>query len=260
MRAISLNSGSNGNCFYFETCHTKIIVEAGLTCRQYENRLSEINVNPEEIDAILITHEHCDHISGAGVISRKYHTPVYMTHQTYAAMTHRVGVINTLHLINQGEIIDVNEVSIYSIVAQHDCAGGVHYIISSDDKKIGVFTDVGGPNSLLHAAFSTLDAVFLESNYDPNLLRQSRYPDSLKRRISGGRGHLSNLQSAQIVRYYAGEQLKNIVLCHVSEQANSYQHVLSCHRKIHQGNYSLSIAPRDGIGEWVDLMNISKCN
>lgn len=255
MKSISLNSGSNGNCFYFEANDVRIIVEAGLTGKQYENRLARIGIDPSQIDAVLVSHEHCDHIGGAGVISRKFGTPIYMTEPTAKIMPAKIGTIKDLRTYQAGSSFQIGSLMIQTVPAIHDCAGGVHYIITDGTYRAGVITDAGQPHNILHSMISTLDILFLESNYDPKLLSESEYPEKLKNRIKGGYGHLSNLQSAQMIRYYASPRLKHLVLCHISEQANTMQLVYEVHRKIHQGDYKISLAPSNDIGEMVDLSN-----
>ena len=255
MKTISLNSGSNGNCFYFESDGVRIIVEAGLTGKQYENRLAKIGVHPSQIDAVLVSHEHCDHIGGAGVISRKYGTPIYMTEATANVMPPRIGEIKDLRTYHAGASFQIGSLVVQTVPAMHDCAGGVHYIITDGFFRAGVITDAGQPHNILHSMISTLDVLFLESNYDPKLLNECNYPEKLKTRIKGGFGHLSNLQSAQMIRYYASPRLKHLVLCHISEQANSYQLVTEVHRKVHQGDYKVTLAPREDVGAYIDLIN-----
>lgn len=257
MKAISLNSGSNGNCFYFEAGQTKLIVEAGLNCKQYELRLTRAGILPEQIDAILVSHEHCDHIMGAGVIHRKYGTPVYMTHETAQVLPEKVGNISDLRTYEAGTSFHIGDLNVQTVSAQHDCAGGVHYMISDGVHRAGVITDAGGPHNILHSMIGTLDILFLESNYDPKLLNECDYPEKLKSRIRGGYGHLSNLQAAQMIRYYASERLKHLVLCHISEQANSISLVQEVHRRMHKGNYQVIIAPRDNISDWVGNIIVS---
>lgn len=236
-----------------ESNDVRIIVEAGLTGKQYENRLSRIGVDPTAIDAILVSHEHCDHIGGAGVISRKYGTPVYMTEPTAKIMPAKIGSIKDLRTYQAGTSFQIGSLLIQTVPAIHDCAGGVHYIITDGTFRAGVITDAGQPHNILHSMIGTLDVLFLESNYDPKLLSECNYPEKLKNRIKGGFGHLSNLQAAQMIRYYASPRLKHLILCHISEQANTMQLVNEIHRKVHQGDYSVSLAPRDDIGEMVEL-------
>jgi len=258
MKTVSLNSGSNGNCFYIESNGVRIVVEAGLTGKQYESRLAKIDIHPSQIDAVLVSHEHCDHIAGAGVISRKYGTPIYMTEKTAAVLPQRIGEIKDLRTYLAGQSFQVGSLVIQTVPAKHDCAGGVHYVITDGEFRLGVITDAGQPHNILHSMISTLDVLFLESNYDPKLLSECHYPQSLKTRIMGGYGHLSNLQAAQMVRNYASQRLKYLILCHISDQANTFSLVNEIHRKIHQGDYKMSLAPRDDIGEIIDLLQNHK--
>lgn len=251
MRAISLSSGSNGNCFYLEAGEVKLIIEAGLTSKQYENRLNQIGVDPRQIDAILVSHEHSDHILGAGAIHRKYGTPIYMTHGTANALPAKIGYISDLRTYPAGVAFFVGNIKIQTVPSQHDCAEGVHFVISDSFCHAGFITDAGAPSNILHAMISPLDILFLESNYDSKLLNECKYPEQLKTRIRGGRGHLSNLQAAQMIRTYASERLKYLVLCHISENANTMPLVREVHSKIHKGDYHISLAPRDDVGEWV---------
>ncbi|PCJ57403.1 MAG: hypothetical protein COA79_16170 [Planctomycetota bacterium] len=255
MKIISLNSGSNGNCFYVESNDTRIILEAGISGKLYNQRLTEINVSPESIDALLITHEHGDHIGGSGVINRKYGTPVFMSVDTSNNMPSKIGEINGLNTFLSGSDLKIKNLTIHTIPSLHDCVGGVHFVVSDGDYRVGLFTDLGHTSNLVHATINTLDLLFLESNYDPRMLSECCYPASLKKRIKSDHGHLSNLQSARLIRYYASPKLKHLILCHISEQANTYQLAMNIHHKVRMGKYEISVAPRDGLGQMVELKN-----
>ncbi len=256
MQTFSLNSGSNGNCFYFESDNTRIIVEAGLNCKQYEKRLMDKGILPSSINAVLVSHEHSDHICGISVIQKKYGTPIYMTHQTKSALPEKFQGMHDIKTFSQGESFGIGCINVQTLPSQHDCKGGAHFILDDNSFRMAVVTDLGSSTNLLHAAIGSLDLLYMESNYDPKMLNDcNRYPQKLKDRISGDYGHLSNLQSAQIIRYYASEKLKHLILCHLSANANTTHAALATHKKLHSGSYKISVADRDNAMEMITLQS-----
>jgi len=253
MITVSLSSGSQGNCFYVQSGEVRLIIEAGITGKSFQEKLSRIGQNPHQIKGILITHEHQDHAGGAGVLHRKFNLPLYATQKTAEVLTEKIRRVKGFQTFSPGEELMFGHVRVQTLPAMHDCLDGVHFIVDDGKYRAGFFTDIGRPYDLLHAALSTLDIIYLESNYDSRMLKDCHYPESVKERIRGGMGHLSNLQSAQMVRYYVSDRLKHLVLCHISENANTYSNVLSIHNRLHGGSYRITLAPRDEISEVISF-------
>ncbi len=226
MEVISLQSGSNGNCYFVEAGQVRLLIDAGISGRQAENRLAEHERDIRDVDALLITHDHNDHARSMGIFNRKYDIPVFVTEKTYrAANTWRsVGEISGLNHFQAGETLtfgEQNEVQVHSIPTPHDGADGVVFIIEHEQSRLGILTDLGHVFEGLRDVLLSLDAVILESNYDPEMLKQGTYPESIKRRIAGPGGHISNQEAADLVsRVTMFGRLKWACLCHLSDENN----------------------------------------
>jgi phosphoribosyl 1,2-cyclic phosphodiesterase len=194
MIAISLQSGSNGNCIYVEANGVNLLFDAGICGINAERRLAAVGRNIREVDALIISHDHADHIRYAGVYQRKYGLPIYVTPRTLyqAERDNMLGKLGNVVSYLPGGQIHFGEVSVRTIPTPHDAVDGVAFVVSSGGEKLGILTDLGHPFEELLPVIASLDAVFIESNFDPAMLESGPYPAFLKRRISGPRGHLSN--------------------------------------------------------------------
>jgi phosphoribosyl 1,2-cyclic phosphodiesterase len=232
MIAISLQSGSNGNCYYVETNGTKLLFDAGITASMAAKRLAEHGYDIKEVDALIISHDHGDHARHTGVYSRKYKMPVYITQRTYevAAKRHGIGKMNEISHFRIGDVISLNGVSIETFPSSHDTADGALFVISSNGKRLGIWTDLGQPSDELYPLIATLDGIFIESNYDPLMLDNGPYPEFLKKRIKGPEGHLSNMDCAGLLK--AGTKLQWACLAHISNNNNSPETALETNRRI----------------------------
>ena len=232
MIAISLQSGSNGNCIYVETGGVKLLFDAGICGSATEKRLASYRRDIRQVDAVIISHDHADHVKYAGVLQRKYGLPLFITPITLntALSSHGLGRLDNVHLFMSGGTIRIGEVTIYAVPTPHDGADGSAFVVESGEKRLGIMTDLGHVFGNLEDMISTLDGVFIESNYDPGMLAGSPYPASLKKRIKGPGGHLSNMESAELLR--AGNRLKWACLAHLSEQNNDPALALRTHRRI----------------------------
>lgn len=215
----SLNSGSNGNCYYVGNENEAVLVDAGLSCKETEKRMSRIGLEMKTVKAIFISHEHSDHIKGLQVLSKKYQLPVYITKQTYDH-----GRLNLeIHLTKSFSAfkpIKIGKLSISAFPKFHDAADPHSFIISSNNVRVGVFTDIGFPCENLINHFKQCHAAFLEANYDENLLNNGRYPYFLKNRIRGGKGHLSNAQALKLFIDYKPAYMSHLLLSHLSKDNN----------------------------------------
>lgn len=225
MRISILGSGSSGNSIFLEVSGHKFLVDAGFSCKKIEEKLNEIGESLDNINGILITHEHGDHIMGAGVISRKYNIPIYIDEISYNAGKSRLGEIeqDNLKFIN-GSFYLSDQVRVYPFEVMHDAEKTLGYrIVGKNSKVIGVATDIGYINNVARDYFKNLDILVIECNYNYQMLMECRYPWELKHRVKGRNGHLSNEDAARFICEIYTEKLKKVYLAHVSKDSNCYQ-------------------------------------
>ncbi|MBQ6886685.1 MAG: MBL fold metallo-hydrolase [Lachnospiraceae bacterium] len=224
MRLCSIASGSSGNCIYVGTDATHILVDVGISGKRTEAGLNTLGLSCRDIDGIFITHEHMDHISGLGVLARKYGIPIFATKGTIAAIkqTKSVGVIDEdlFQIINADEKLTVKDVTLNPMHISHDAAEPVAYRISHGNKKIAVITDLGTYNDYTVECLKGMDALLLEANHDVNMLQVGPYPYYLKQRILGNRGHLSNELSGRLLSELLHDKMQAVVLGHLSKENN----------------------------------------
>jgi phosphoribosyl 1,2-cyclic phosphodiesterase len=214
----SLNSGSNGNCYYVGNHREAILVDVGLSCRETEKRMARLGLCMQKVKAIFISHEHSDHIRGLPVIAKKYKLPVYIT---TATMQYGRLLIEDQAIPFKGyEPVKIGDISVTAFPKFHDAAEPHSFIVSCNGVKVGVFTDIGAPCQHLIKNFKQCHAAFLEANYDENMLQHGSYPYHLKRRISGGRGHLSNTQALELFKTHKPLFMSHLLLSHLSKDNN----------------------------------------
>jgi phosphoribosyl 1,2-cyclic phosphodiesterase len=247
MIAISLQSGSNGNCIYVETSGVKLLFDAGITGIQTEERLAAQGRNIRDVDAVIISHDHSDHIRHAGVLQRKYGLPIYVTPATFAAASSRcaLGKMTDVRHFRSHDKLRFDDVIVHAIPTPHDGVDGAVFVIEACGKRLGILTDLGHVFKDLIRLVSSLDAVFLESNYDPEMLAHGPYPAYLKQRIKGPHGHISNFEAAEILlRASVEKRLQWACLAHLSEQNNHPDVALRTHRETMAGKLPLFVADR----------------
>lgn len=239
----ALASGSNGNCYYIGNDQEAILVDAGLSARQLQLRMLECRLDPLKIKAILITHEHSDHCSGVRVFSKRLGgIPVYLTKRTFLAIHHRQQPVNVVWF-ELNLPFRVGSFEIFPFSKQHDAADACSFRISYDGRHVGVMTDIGEPCEQVRQHFSMCDAVFLETNYDEDMLWKGPYPYYLKQRVSSAFGHLSNEQAFRLVESCAGEKLRTILLSHLSAENNTPEKAFSAFQPL-QENYCIELTSR----------------
>jgi phosphoribosyl 1,2-cyclic phosphodiesterase len=215
-----LSSGSAGNSYYFESDGTSILVDAGLGPRETRKRLEQVGKTIEQVQAIIITHEHYDHIRGAGSIGRKYGIPIYLTQGTLDASRINREVTTTIVFPNDSTFT-IGELNIHARRTLHDAADPACFVIESrDGTRVGVASDLGHADAPVIRHLSDCDGLFFEANHDLDMLRMGSYPWSLKRRIMSRFGHLSNDDSMTAVQRMIGADLKNLCLIHLSQKNN----------------------------------------
>lgn len=215
----SLNSGSNGNCYYIGNDTEAVLIDAGISCRETERRMKRLGLSMQKVKAIFVSHEHSDHINGITVLSKKYNLPVYITPATLQNSSLRL----EHHLVlsfKAYETIGIGGISVTAFPKFHDAAHAHSFMLSCQNVNIGVFTDIGIACKHVTDHFAKCHAAFLETNYDEEMLQNGRYPYHLKRRISGGLGHLSNRQALDVFNTYRSPFLSHLFLSHLSQDNN----------------------------------------
>ena len=200
MRFSVLASGSSGNTCYVETDETRVLIDAGLSCRETVKRLELIGVNPQELDALILTHEHHDHIKGAGPIVRRFDIPLYLNTATLRKGMKTLGDVRRPVPVNTGQTISVKDLFIETFTKCHDAADPMGIVFSSNGVRVGIVTDMGRSTRLVEDRLRGCQALIIEFNHDQDMLEQGPYPLDLKKRIKGQDGHLSNLQAGDLLR------------------------------------------------------------
>lgn len=240
----SLNSGSNGNCYYIGNENEAVLIDAGISCREIEKRMKRLGLSIQKVKAVFISHEHTDHIRGVPSIVKRHQLPVYITMPTLRFG--RLYLEN--HLIKNFktyEPVSIGNLKITAFPKLHDASDPHSFIVANDEVTVGVFTDIGLPceNVILH--FQKCHAAFLETNYDDEMLDKGNYPFHLKRRIRGERGHLSNRQALELFRKHGPSFMTHLLLSHLSQNNNSPELVEEIF-KSHANGVQMIIASRYG--------------
>jgi phosphoribosyl 1,2-cyclic phosphodiesterase len=246
MLAISLQSGSNGNCIYVEAGGVRLLFDAGISGKRAQERLAEHKRNVRSVDAVVISHDHADHTRSMGIYQRKFGLPVHVTAQTFEAARAKypLGRIDDVRHFRAGTALQFGGVSVETIRTPHDGADGVVFVVDDGHHRLGILTDLGHVFGGLDELIRSLDAVFLESNYDPQMLADGPYPAFLKRRIRGPQGHISNVEAAELLRAAASTRMQWACLAHLSEQNNTPDLALSTHREILGDGLPVHLASR----------------
>ena len=249
----SLYSGSSGNSLFVETSNTKILIDAGVSSKKIETALNDINVDPNSLDGILVTHEHIDHVQGLGTLSKKFDLPVFVNQETLDAMPKQKEKISNKNIktFKVTDKFSIGDLDIKPFSIPHDAANPCGFSIWKENKKISIATDIGHmTNDILKNLEESL-FIMLEANYDPEVLRCSSYPFTLKSRIAGPTGHLSNELAGKTISYLLKSGLQNAMLGHLSKESNfpelAYQTVIDelISNNYDENSLKLSVAKRD---------------
>lgn len=220
----SIASGSSGNCIFVGTDHTSVLIDAGISGKKVVAGLNEIGRKPEELDGILITHEHSDHIKGLGVLARKYGIPIYSAPGTIRTMMDQqtLGKVDPSLFceVHPDEHFCIGDLGILPFRVSHDAAEPVAYRFCYGEKSVAVATDLGYYDDYIVNHLKNLDAVLIESNHDINMLQVGSYPYYLKRRILGEKGHLSNENAGRLLGEILNDRMKAVFLGHLSKENN----------------------------------------
>lgn len=220
MRFASLGSGSRGNALVVEAGATRILVDCGFGPRELSRRLGRLGLAPTDIDAVLVTHEHGDHVGGVARCAAKYGFAVFMTHGTYGAAVKSDAPPLHVDLFDSHTVFAVGDIEIRPFPVPHDAREPVQFVFSDGKRRLAVMTDAGHVSPHIVAMLSGCEALVLECNHDADMLACGRYPPALKRRIAGGFGHLENRQAAGLLRQVAGTGLQHVVCAHLSAENN----------------------------------------
>lgn len=225
MRLCSIASGSSGNCIYVGHASTHLLIDAGISGKRIEEGLRGIEVEPEELAGILITHEHSDHIQGVGVLARKYKVPLYGTVETFCAMKKgktNLGKVDDglFREVDPEKSFSIGDIRVMPFSVSHDAANPVAYVFEADGKKIGMATDLGVYTEQTVEHLKDSGILYLESNHDLNMLMVGMYPYYLKQRIAGEHGHLSNDSAAKLLCRLHHDGLQHVLLAHLSKENN----------------------------------------
>ncbi len=245
MKIISLQSGSNGNCIYVESAGVSLLFDAGLAGGEARDRLAAHGRDISQVAGVVISHDHADHVRSVGVYQRMFGLTAHLTAKTLAAATrHQLGELGTVRYFIAGKTLRFGPLAVETIRTPHDGVDGVAFVIDDGQNRVGILTDLGHVFTGLDAVVGSLDAVVLESNYDPKMLAAGPRPEFVKRRIVGPRGHLSNAESAQLLLAAAGPRLQWACLAHLSADNNHPELALDTHRRILRRDFPLHVAGR----------------
>jgi phosphoribosyl 1,2-cyclic phosphodiesterase len=220
MNIASIASGSNGNCYYLENSDDAILVDAGISARQIVDRMTRLGLSVAKLRGVFISHEHSDHIRGLDAFTRRYSIPVFITSKTYSSYG-KIIRGSALNFFSPGMQVQLGKICITPFLKSHDAAEPCSFSVSSGEKTVAVMTDIGLQCASVIAHIKNADAIFLESNYDDDMLRTGSYPPYLKARIASDIGHLSNIQAARLLLEHASSRLRHVFLSHLSANNNT---------------------------------------
>lgn len=238
----SLNSGSNGNCYYIGSATSAVLIDAGISCKETEKRMHALGLSMKNVKAIFISHEHTDHIKGVATLSSKFKIPVFITNKT---ANYCAGLKSDLcHHFEEGQTIAAGQLNVTPFTKYHDGCDPHSFVVSYSGLTVGIFTDIGKVCKNLIHYFKKCDAAFLETNYDEKMLETGSYPLILKRRIRGGHGHLSNSQALELFIQHRSKKLTHLLLSHLSRE-NNHPEIVEKTFSPYAGSTKIFVASRD---------------
>ena len=222
LRFSVLASGSTGNAFYIESNKTRLLIDAGLSGKQIDRLFNEVDLDPNQLDGILVTHEHSDHIKGLGIVARKYNLPIYANEKTWNAMEHQLGKLTTDQKFHfaANSVKTFADMDVESFSVSHDAADPMFFTFRHNDKKVALVTDLGYVSERIKDTIKGADAYVFESNHDVSMLQMGSYPWSVKQRILGDSGHVSNEDCGLALCDVIDHNTKRVYLAHLSKDNN----------------------------------------
>lgn len=256
IRFASLGSGSKGNATLIESgvqeFDTRIILDCGFSTKEIELRLAKHQRRPESVDAIVITHEHSDHIAGVGRLARKYKIPVWLTPGTWHKC--RDSNFPDTHFIDSHNDFEIKDLYLQPFPVPHDAREPCQFVFSDGKSRLGIATDLGSITPHVISKLNNVDGLLLECNYDSEMLYNGAYPQKLKERVAGNKGHLDNRQSTQLLKSIKLDNLKHIIGMHVSEKNNTQQYALAALCEgMNCTESEVSLASQAGGFEWREI-------
>lgn len=251
MRFASLGSGSRGNATLIESGDTLILVDCGFSVRETERRLARLGVSAEHLDAVLVTHEHSDHCSGVGALSRKHRLPVYLTRGTQASG--RCDGTSRTEFFHSDVTFDIGTITVAPIAVPHDAREPCQFVLESGGLRLGILTDLGSITPAVTAHYARCNGLLLECNHDEEMLRVGPYPPPLKRRVGGDWGHLNNRQSAALLEQVACDELQALAVAHISEKNNHQDCVIEALSPVFPDTDGLIWADQELGFDWLGL-------
>ncbi|MBI9081977.1 MAG: MBL fold metallo-hydrolase [Desulfobacterales bacterium] len=246
----ALASGSRGNAIFVSDGTTAILIDAGLSGVEIERRMAHHGLLSADLDAIVVTHEHNDHIQGVGVLARRFHLPVFMTRQTHRATPPQLGKIEDLHRIACGTPFAVGTLDLHPFAISHDAADPCGFTIARNGIKVGVATDLGIATAMVREHLRDCQGLIIEANHDPEMLLNGPYPWPLKQRIRSRTGHLSNPETRDLLETLVHDSLQHVVLAHLSESNNTPEKAEKTVARVLAGSpVRLSVACQDRCGD-----------
>ena len=243
----ALASGSNGNCYYIGNENEAVLIDAGIYYKHLVKRMNEAGLSLSKIKAIFISHEHSDHVQGARVCSNKLRVPVYFTKKTLDVLYKR-HLPEVIRIFEPDIAVEMGNLKVFPFRKMHDAADPCSFRIEFNGFSTGVMTDIGETNEILQSEFSKCRVVFLETNYDKDMLWNGSYPLYLKQRVDSEIGHLSNIQALELITQHASTNLKYLFLSHISKENNSLEKILHTFSGLN-GKYRIITTSREGISE-----------
>jgi phosphoribosyl 1,2-cyclic phosphodiesterase len=262
MRFCVLGSGSKGNATFVEAAGTRILIDAGFSGIELERRLAGIGIDIATISALLVTHEHGDHIRGVQVLSRRYSLPVYVSKATLAAAGNSLAKIVEWREILAGQVFNHQKLTVHPFAVSHDAVDTLGFVVSNNGCSVGYCTDTGAITHLMHHHLGGCNGLVLECNHDLEMLKNGGYPPPLQQRIRSKAGHLTNSEAARFLVDLIHAGLKHVVLAHISETNNTHvlaretveEHLREYDLTAEEGRFfSISVARQDGVGELICL-------
>jgi len=248
-----LASGSKGNAIFVSTPDTAVLVDAGLSGIEIQRRMAAVGRTPDDLKAIIITHEHTDHVKGAGVLSRRFNIPVYVTSDTFNACK-GLGKIDQINFFECGSAFDIGSLAVNPFSISHDACDPAGLTLKHQGKKIGIATDLGIVTNLVRTHLSRANALYIEANHDPDMLMTGPYPWHLKQRIQSRTGHISNQNARDLVAQICHKDLDHVVLAHLSEENNCPEKAaIEISKNLDPFSTTLSVAGPDQPGEMIWL-------
>lgn len=257
LQMASLNSGSNGNCYYIGNDSDAILIDVGISCRETEIRMKQRNLSMNKVKAIFVSHEHTDHIKGVSVLANKYKIPVYITTETGKKGPRLIKHLSAHFMAD--EPIQIGSIQVIPFRKEHDAIDPHSFFISNNRINVGVITDIGTVCDRVIHYFKQCHAVFLESNYDEVMLENGRYPFILKERIRNGKGHISNKQALELFINHRSQLLTHLFLSHLSKENNSPELAKSLFEP-HANETEIIIASRYVASEVYEISNTQAMN